>query len=114
LRGQGAVATLAFCVIVNNKPCGTSTQTVVNSPTSTPAKIAKKTLQRKKTVKLQSLLPVSKGYKATYHVSGGCRIKRTTLTTPNRKANCRLVMTQTRKVKKTLKKSTKTLTISVK
>jgi hypothetical protein len=114
LRGQGAVATLAFCVIVNNKPCGTSTQTVVNSPVATPAKIAKKTLKRKRTVKLQSLLPASKGYKATYRVSGGCRIKKTTLTTPNRKANCRLVMTQTRKVKKKIKKSTKTLSISVK
>ena len=110
LRGQGAVATLAFCVIVNNKPCGASTQTAVKSPVMS----AKKMLQRKKTVKLQKLLPPSKGYKATYKISGGCRITGTSLQTPNRKATCRLVMTQTRTVKKTTKKSTKTMVISIK
>ena len=50
LRGQGAVATLAFCVIVNNKPCGTSTQTVVNSPASTSGTTAK--IAKKKKIKL--------------------------------------------------------------
>jgi hypothetical protein len=75
---------------------------------------AKKMLQRKKTVKLQKLLPPSKGYKATYKISGGCRITGTSLQTPNRKATCRLVMTQTRTVKKTTKKSTKTMIISIK
>lgn len=114
LRGQGAVATLAFCVIVNNKPCGTSTRTVVNSPTSTSGTTAKKTLARKKIVNLQTLLPVSKGYKATYRVSGGCQISKTMLITSNGKSNCRLVMTQARMVKKILNKSTKTLMISVK
>jgi hypothetical protein len=105
LRGQGAVATLAFCVIVNNKPCGASTQTTVKSPVMSAKKI---------TVKLQKLLPPSKGYKATYKISGGCRITGTSLQTPNRKATCRLVMTQTRTVKKTTKKSTKTMIISIK
>ena len=110
LRGQGAVATLAFCVKVNNKPCSALTQTTVKSP----AMSAKKMLQRKKIVKLQKLLRPSKGYKAKYKISGGCRITGTSLQTPNRKATCRLVMTQTRTVKKTTKKSTKTMIISIK
>ena len=66
------------------------------------------------TVKLQTLLPPSKGYKATYKISGGCRITGTSLQTPNRKATCRLVMTQTRTVKKTTKRLTKTVIISIK
>ena len=118
LRGQGAVATLAFCVMVNKNPCGASTQTAVKSPAPTtttlpPVNSTQKTLKRKKTVKLQTLLPPSKGYKATYKITGGCRITGTSLQTPNRKATCRLVMTQTRTVKKTTKKSTKTLIISI-
>jgi hypothetical protein len=110
LRGQGAVATLAFCVRVNNKPCGASTQIAVEPTVNS----AKKMLKRKKTVKLQTLLPPSKGYKATYKISGGCRITGTSLLTPNRKATCRLVMTQTRTVKKTTKRLTKTVIISIK
>ena len=110
LRGQGAVATLAFCVRVNNKPCGASTQTAVEPTVNSATKM----LKRKKTVKLQTLLPPSKGYKATYKISGGCRITGTSLQTPNRKATCRLVMTQTRTVNKTTKRSTKTVIISIK
>ena len=110
LRGQGAVATLAFCVRVNNKPCGASTQTAVEPTVNSATKM----LKRKKTVKLQTLLPPSKGYKATYKISGGCRITGTSLQTPNRKATCRLVMTQTRAVNKTTKRSTKTVIISIK
>jgi hypothetical protein len=110
LRGQGAVATLAFCVRVNNKPCGALTQIAVEPTVNS----AKKMLKRKKTVKLQTLLPSSKGYKATYKISGGCRITGTSLQTPNRKATCRLVMTQTRTVKKTTKRLTKTVIISIK
>ena len=110
LRGQGAVATLAFCVRVNNKPCGASTQTAVEPTVNSATKM----LKRKKTVKLQTLLPPSKGYKATYKISGGCRITGTSLQTPNRKATCRLVMTQTRAVNKTTKRSTKTVIVSIK
>ena len=110
LRGQGAVATLAFCVRVNNKPCGASTQTAVEPTVNSATKM----LKRKKTVKLQTLLPPSKGYKATYKISGGCRITGTSLQTPNRKATCRLVMTQTRTVNKTTKRSTKTVIVSIK
>ena len=110
LRGQGAVATLAFCVRVNNKPCGASTQTAVEPTVNSATKM----LKRKKTVKLQTLLPPSKGYKATDKISGGCRITGTSLQTPNRKATCRLVMTQTRAVNKTTKRSTKTVIISIK